>query len=490
MVFDKIINNTLNNIPGVGHTKAAFHYLSGDRHAAKEAFNAANRSTVVVGAATVTGGLGAIPAAMAYDVGTSIVTGEPQGYVAATKNLVEDPSLSTVMDAGLLTVGDVVAGSAGAKGLRNALIPKPKGKSLLIDTIVITEAVCASGKNYVYTEATKTFAKTLSEEAQKSQSPRYGGDSSNDDSPRRSSGVHSHKVSEESSDEESTDEEDEFDIAFTYDDYEVDTTTPLTPEEKNEALQKKKNQTPEGNLPKNINKRDVKFSSKEELNNSKERFNRQDPSNSSNVVDENLWRQPVWLHLRMPHTFNYTGAIVTNTLRQGLLHILIRHGHQFAAYIPDFQTIFDKLPKEIRDLIRRVQKALTDTASSSAISRLERALRKLDSQTSQDVDEILFELQMKLYDYIQENILFDGDRRGYAGEGCNNHKRQTVFFKPNNDQILVIGVSDELYHNPLRFGGDRRPVRAVITSYYITGKKYEGRYVDILFDLISYLRDN
>lgn len=486
MVLGQIINNTLNSIPGVGHAKGAFHHLTGNHDAGNEAFNAATRSTAVIGATIVTGGVGAVPAGMAYDVAVSSLTGKPQGYVAATKNLIKKPSFSTVLDVGLITAGDVASGLTGAKGVQNTVIPKPKGKDAVIDALLVTDAVCKGGQKYLLNEAIQSV--TTRPASKKAEDKcNYGGYSS-DDEPRLT-GVPSYVISQESSDED-TDEEDEFDDAFDYDDYEVDATTPLTLQQKREGLQDKKKQTPQGNLPRESRKRNISISTREELNKSRQKFKNRDPNDRNNAVDENLWRNPVWLHLRMPHTFNYTGAVVTNLLQKGLLHIVIRHGHQLENHIPDFGRVFRELPAEIQSRIRRIQNTTNDSTVRNLTAQLGRALKKLDSE---ETDGILFDLQMMLYDYLQNNVVFDIDNHGYLGDGCNNLVHQTVFFKvfdrDGNTQVMVLCVSDDLYHNPLCFEGDGRPVRAVITCYYIPWEKYISRQVDTLFDILEHLRD-
>lgn len=484
MDLKKFVSNTLNSIPVVGHAKGLAHHMCGDPRAGNEAFMAATRSTAVIGAAAVTGGVGVIPVAMAYDTIESIVTNEPRGYVLVTKNLVDNPSASSVLDATLTVAGDVASGYTGAKGLKNIVLPKSKGKDILVDVIKVSDAVCKGGQKYLINEAiqnvtTKPMSKMLRNQS-RPQMSYYKGDSSDEEDRRGTR--YSHEYSEESSDEEDTDEEDDLEDAYAYDDYEEDTHLPLSEQEKRNVLQNKMNQKPKDHLPSNIRSRAVSITTETELEDSMEKFKSLDPDERSNGDDENLWRRPAWLPVVMPRTFNYTGAVVTNILQQGLLHMVIRHGNQIEDHISEFQALFKKLPQQIRYIIRDIQNARSEPASRAMTNRLEQALQQLGPQTAADTDEILYELQMAFYKYLKENVVLNG----YLGEGCNNRSRQTVFFKVKDlegrTQVMVICVSDELRENPGFFGNDTRPVRSIITCYFISWDVYIQRLVCTLFE--------
>lgn len=59
----------------------------------------------------------------------------------------------------------------------------------------------------------------------------------------------------------------------------------------------------------------------------------------------------------------------------------------------------------------------------------------------------------------------------YEGEGVNESQQMQVYFRMPNRQVMVIGISEELAP-PIREFGDLRPVRFVVTVYFITAADF------------------
>ena len=59
----------------------------------------------------------------------------------------------------------------------------------------------------------------------------------------------------------------------------------------------------------------------------------------------------------------------------------------------------------------------------------------------------------------------------YEGEGVNNSNQVHVYFRMPNGEVMVIGISEELAP-PIREFGDSRPVRFVVTVYFITATDF------------------
>lgn len=84
-------------------------------------------------------------------------------------------------------------------------------------------------------------------------------------------------------------------------------------------------------------------------------------------------------------------------------------------------------------------------------------------------------MQERIYQFIQRNLTYCQ----YLGEGINNNDQMQVYFDVSNGQVMAIAVSRQLY-DPI-FPQDRRPVRSIITIYFITKKEYEKRKTTILY---------
>ncbi|EFP10470.1 hypothetical protein CRE_22945 [Caenorhabditis remanei] len=116
-------SSTVDGIPVVGHMKGAVHYAMGDDKKGDRSMLSASRTTgVMAGGAAgflVGGPVGAVTAGMAsgtaFDVGHTVVTDKPQGYIGAVGEFVENPSAGTLFDAVAVPVGDAFTGYQGGK---------------------------------------------------------------------------------------------------------------------------------------------------------------------------------------------------------------------------------------------------------------------------------------------------------------------------------------------------------------------------------------
>ncbi|KAF1763166.1 hypothetical protein GCK72_011432 [Caenorhabditis remanei] len=122
------ISSAVDGIPVVGHVKGAVHYAMGDGDKGDRSMLSASRTaSVMVGGAAgfvVGGPVGAVAGGMAtgssFDIGHTVITDKPQGYIGAVGEFVEKPSAGALFDAVAAPVGDAMAGSQGANILQSA----------------------------------------------------------------------------------------------------------------------------------------------------------------------------------------------------------------------------------------------------------------------------------------------------------------------------------------------------------------------------------
>ena len=69
--------------------------------------------------------------------------------------------------------------------------------------------------------------------------------------------------------------------------------------------------------------------------------------------------------------------------------------------------------------------------------------------------------QLLIYRYVQSNLT------QFVGEGVNNSGNVQLYFRVGG-QIMVVAVSRDLYPSLPEFSPDSRPVRSIITVYFIT----------------------
>ena len=115
----------VDGIPGVGHVKGLYHYANGDMEKGHRSMEAATRTTAVLSAGIVTGGLGAaavvgaaagVSTGVVYDAVATVIDKEVNGEKASlhgTMVLTDAQSPKEVIMGVLCVVGDAGSGAAG-----------------------------------------------------------------------------------------------------------------------------------------------------------------------------------------------------------------------------------------------------------------------------------------------------------------------------------------------------------------------------------------
>lgn len=80
----------------------------------------------------------------------------------------------------------------------------------------------------------------------------------------------------------------------------------------------------------------------------------------------------------------------------------------------------------------------------------------------------LLKAQILIYKFMQKNL----STNNYLGEGVNNSGQVQVYFKVGS-KVMVICVSKELYSSSPEFINDKRPVRVIVTSYFIDWQTFK-----------------
>nr|XP_046909919.1 uncharacterized protein LOC124491316 [Dermatophagoides farinae] len=182
-----------------------------------------------------------------------------------------------------------------------------------------------------------------------------------------------------------------------------------------------------------------------------------------------LW----FLLLRMPNEFNYTGAITMNNAHEGLLHSFVRHFNEWNRFI-DINDILKRL-QPIRNRLDQIMRARNGNEALNFVQQLKSDIESLPNDVWVDVKLALFQVQERIYQFIQRNLTYSQ----YLGEGINNNGQMQVYFDVGDGQVMAIAVSRQLY-DPI-FPQDRRPVRSIITIFFMTKKEYEKRKTTILY---------
>lgn len=118
----RIVGAVLDATPIVGHVKGLVHEINGDHQAAERAYEAATRTTAVVGAGAggllvggpVTGAALSVTTGVSWDVTTAVAT-DGKETPGVTSLVTNNPSLEKAVNAGLSLAGDGLTGFVGAK---------------------------------------------------------------------------------------------------------------------------------------------------------------------------------------------------------------------------------------------------------------------------------------------------------------------------------------------------------------------------------------
>ena len=79
----------------------------------------------------------------------------------------------------------------------------------------------------------------------------------------------------------------------------------------------------------------------------------------------------------MPAEFGYTCATLTKQSFYGLQHTFIRHGHQWAEFIPGLNDLMGQLPQDIIKLIEKLRKVQSTDEKNALINELNYAINRL-----------------------------------------------------------------------------------------------------------------
>ncbi|CCD70476.1 DUF4781 domain-containing protein [Caenorhabditis elegans] len=180
--------------------------------------------------------------------------------------------------------------------------------------------------------------------------------------------------------------------------------------------------------------------------------NEQNPNNNNGKV-ENLYasRNQFWMSIVAPENFSYTMVALANNTREGLLHSLIRHGHEFKFG----EDLLDALPGNLKQLVQQLRKE--NNRDLNIV--LEKEIQKLSESEYRD----LLKLLEKFQTYIQQIV----QRGNYIGERVNINGQMQVYWKINDKEVLVTALSEQLYCGNVQYdaGGRARPIRKIITCF-------------------------
>ncbi|XP_017886517.1 uncharacterized protein LOC108628834 [Ceratina calcarata] len=484
------VNNVANGIPVIGHAKGLVHHAVGDHEGGNQAFNAATRSTVVVasGAAAgiATGGIGAIPAGIAagvgYDATASAISGEDQGYIAAFKNAVDNPSAGAFIDAIAIPVGDGLAGYSGGQ-IANK-IHLNNLKALRAAKLEQIDAAATSGEALkLGREANALTAKINTLETG---TPHYWNDPK---SGKVAAEASTSKVSVPVSGyvDKNKQEEEQIenviagirdyvvlnndvcqDTAFEREDalYHDSYVEAIEVKENRKQAQKQMYERDEQPPKKNIFDlfSSVEFTTLSDLlksiNKDPNREPNRDPNRKPNNNSRPLLTFP-WLRLVMPEEFRYTVVAQLNSCYRGLYHSFIRHMNDWAQVIPsDISAAIERLSPLLTE-IDHVVSANDQYDAAEATKKFLEARRGLDFEEYEDLQKALVEIQMSIHRFIQENITFDN----YQGRSLNMNGQERLYFRVETEvgtKAMVICLSERL--QPIT--GDVCPIRILVTVYF------------------------
>ena len=185
-----------------------------------------------------------------------------------------------------------------------------------------------------------------------------------------------------------------------------------------------------------------------------------------------------------------------NNFHQGLLHSFVRHFDQWSRLI-DMNDIIKTL-EPIRQRLNGIRWARDSSQARSQVEQLPRDLRSLPNQILSgkqilylwhsdddlyspinrlptDIELALLQVQEKMLQFLSRYISYGR----YLGEAINNNGQMQVLFEFGNGQVMALAVSQQLYHPT--FAWDKRPVRGVITIFFMTKQQYLARKTMELF---------
>lgn len=181
-----------------------------------------------------------------------------------------------------------------------------------------------------------------------------------------------------------------------------------------------------------------------------------------------------------------------NQTREGLLHSWIRHSDQWASQIKVDNL---QILQPIQDLLDTICKSKNAKMAKSVVVEVEKRLQSLSNVqwfrkfaqidvirklnfTFTEVMLVLFRIQNAIYRFLESHITSGR----YLGEAINKSGQMQVFFHVANDQVMVLCPSKQLVQ-PVEKIADPRPIRSIVTVYFVTEAKYKQMRTTKLFHL-------
>ncbi|KAF1765664.1 hypothetical protein GCK72_005617 [Caenorhabditis remanei] len=188
-------------------------------------------------------------------------------------------------------------------------------------------------------------------------------------------------------------------------------------------------------------------------------------------------RKQVWMPIVTPDKFSYTTVALANVSKEGVLHCLIRHGHQFKALSGN-----NKLKRDVIDILkfgplRNTAKAIRDKDPKGQ-TREDRDrdhnifMNETKKLSDEELEELL-KLQWEMRDAIQSIV----QQSNYLGETINENGQQRVYWKAGPREVMVICLSEQLYFGEIGADsrGRNRNIRKIITIYIIDSQDFERK---------------
>lgn len=179
----------------------------------------------------------------------------------------------------------------------------------------------------------------------------------------------------------------------------------------------------------------------------------------------------MWVNL-FSLSFSSQGVFLVNNAHQGVLHSFLRHYLQWQILVPFIEVALQKL-KPLHLFIELVAKAPNLKTSRTAISNFVAALNSLDRAEFNDCQSALNEVQVEMVKHLQKKLIYGN----YRGEGLNEKSQMEVYFHIQEGLIVVLGFSRELFKAETVTLMDSRPIRALVTAYFIEPEEHSKRII-------------
>ncbi|CAP23463.2 Protein CBG03198 [Caenorhabditis briggsae] len=185
---------------------------------------------------------------------------------------------------------------------------------------------------------------------------------------------------------------------------------------------------------------------------------------------------PFWMKIVTPDKFSYTTVMIANSPKEGVLHLLLRHGHQFRSLSKDILKV---LPSQnLKQLCRKIR----DYSAGPMASKKEIAEQKenlnnqflIEMSTMEEAEfSDLLHLQREMRDVIQKIV----QQENYLGESINTNGQQQVYWKSGSNEVMVLGLSEQLFLGEIDGDnrGRKRPIRKIITIFVTGIQDYEKK---------------